>query len=122
MIGAGDLRLELGLPPTQDGPEASYQTCVQQVFKAAKNNGDMPVFGFAFGPAFIESKVKQGYRGIMVTSDVTALVYKQMADLKLAREMIEAREANNGSDGKKTEDIVPQVEALSVGEQDSSKS
>ena len=120
MIGAGDLRLELGLPPTQDGPEASYQFCVQQVFKAAKNNGDMPVFGFAFGPAFIESKVKQGYRGIMVSSDVTALVYKQMADLKLAREMIQARGDANGADGDKAEDIVAKVDALSVGREEQS--
>jgi hypothetical protein len=117
MIGAGDLRLELGLPPTQDGPEESFQTCVQQVFKAAKANGDMPVFGFAFGPAFIESKIRQGYRGIMVTSDVTAMVYKQMADLKLARDMIQARGAANGSKGDKAEELASKVDALSVAEQ-----
>lgn len=116
MIGAGDLRLELGLPPTQDGPEASFQSCVQQVFEAAKSNGDMPVFGFAFGPAFIESKIKQGYRGIMVTSDVTALVYKQMADLKLAREMIQAGGDANGAKGDGAEGVASKVEALSVGE------
>jgi 2-keto-3-deoxy-L-rhamnonate aldolase RhmA len=114
MIGSGDLRMELGLPPTQDGPEPSYQACVQQVFKAAKANGDMPVFGFAFGPAFIESKVKQGYRGIMVTSDVTALVYKQMADLKLAREMIQEKE-----DGKPVEkETTAQVDGLSLSDKD----
>jgi 2-keto-3-deoxy-L-rhamnonate aldolase RhmA len=111
MIGSGDLRLELGLPPTQDGPEPSYQACVQQVFKAAKANGDMPVFGFAFGPAFIESKVKQGYRGIMVTSDVTALVYKQMADLKLAREMIQQKEDTESMPTAK-------VDAMSLSDKD----
>lgn len=106
--------MELGLPPTQDGPEPSYQACVQQVFTAAKANGDMPVFGFAFGPAFIESKVKQGYRGIMVTSDVTALVYKQMADLKLAREMIQEKE-----DGKPVEkETTAQVDGLSLSDKD----
>lgn len=108
--------MELGLPPTQDGPEPSYQTCVQQVFKAAKANGDMPVFGFAFGPAFIESKVKQGYRGIMVTSDVTALVYKQMADLKLARETIQ-KEVTGTNGSEQGKDSAAQEEALSAGEQ-----
>lgn len=117
MIGAGDLRLELGLPPMQDGPEESFQTCVQQVFKGAKANGDMPVFGFAFGPRFIESKIKQGYRGIMVTSDVTAMVYKQMADLKLARDMIQASETANCADGNKAKELALKVDALSVAEQ-----
>lgn len=117
MIGAGDLRMELGLPPVQDGPEPAYQSCVQQVFKAAKDNGDMPVFGFAFGPAFIESKVKQGYRGIMVTSDVTSLVYKQMADLKLAREMIQQKEDGlNNTGNDKAKEVVGKINALSLND------
>lgn len=50
----------------------------------------------------------------MVTSDVTALVYKQMADLKLAREMIQEKE-----DGKFVgKETTAQVDGLSLSDKD----
>lgn len=96
MIGSGDLCLDLGIQPGLDSAEPAYIKAVGQVFEAAKKHGDLPVFGFTFGQELISKKVEQGYRGLMVASDVTSLCFGQMAELISARKLVKKME----EDGK----------------------
>lgn len=46
MIGYGDLRLSLGLPPGLAGDEPSFLEAVESIMQAARKH-KKPVFGFA---------------------------------------------------------------------------
>ena len=72
MIGNGDLRMDLGLPPGLDGPEESYNKALQQVIDAGRKH-NRPVLTFTGGPGQVEKRLKQGFSAFMVGSDAFAI-------------------------------------------------
>jgi 2-keto-3-deoxy-L-rhamnonate aldolase RhmA len=72
MVGNGDLRMDLGLPPGLDGPEESYNKCLQQVVDAGRKY-NRPVLTFTGGPGQVEKRLKQGFSAFMVGADAFAI-------------------------------------------------
>lgn len=72
MVGNGDLRMDLGLPPGLDGPEEEYNRCLEKVIAAGKKHG-RPCLTFTAGPGQVEKRLKQGFSAFMVGSDAFAI-------------------------------------------------
>lgn len=72
MVGNGDLRMDLGLPPGLDGPEEEYNKHLEMVIKAGKKY-NRPCLTFTGGPGQVEKRLKQGFSAFMVGADAFAI-------------------------------------------------
>jgi hypothetical protein len=97
MIGSGDLRLDLGLPPALDGPEPEYNHCLDLVHAAAKKY-NIPLLGFTVGPGLLKKRYLQGWRGFMCSADYYAAAIMMANFLKGAREEVIEAEKELGLD------------------------
>jgi len=89
MIGPGDLRLDLGLPQNLDGDEPSFTAAMETASKVAKERG-IPIAGFAVGPDMTKRRIDQGFRLLLGTMDLYALVFGVMTDIGTGKAVGEA--------------------------------
>lgn len=86
-IGPMDLSLALGLPPRPDGEEPVYAEARKKVVEACKRHNI--VAGVHSLAATVADRVAEGFRLVLVTSDVTALGRGIITDLNSARQNLE---------------------------------
>lgn len=87
MIGSGDLRLSMRLPFQFAGTEPEYLGAIAAIETAAKRN-NLPLMAFALGPMLPE-KLAAGYKMLMVTADVFAMVSSQASSLAAGRATVQ---------------------------------
>jgi 2-keto-3-deoxy-L-rhamnonate aldolase RhmA len=96
---AGDLRLDMGL--TGDEPE--FVLALEKASKVSKERAK-PLVGLAIGADMVKLRVEQGFRLIIVTMDVTTLVYGTIRQVGEARQAAEELMGSlyklNGKHGK----------------------
>ncbi|KAF7303689.1 2,4-dihydroxyhept-2-ene-1,7-dioic acid aldolase [Mycena indigotica] len=90
MIGAGDLRLELGLPVGFMGNEATFVNAMGRASLAAKEHPHKALIGAALGAEMIEERLRLGFRMLITTIDFHTLALRTVVDLSAARETVEA--------------------------------
>lgn len=95
MVGNGDLRMDLGLPPGLDGPEESYNRCLQQVLDAAQKH-NRPCLTFTSGPGQVERRLKQGFSAFMTGSDAFAIGGAMRNTLQQSYDEIKEWQNNGG--------------------------
>nr|GAT52016.1 2,4-dihydroxyhept-2-ene-1,7-dioic acid aldolase [Mycena chlorophos] len=89
MIGAGDLRLELGLPVGFVGTEPAFTSAMDAAAAAAKQHPEKALVGAALGPEMIEERLRLGFRMLITTIDFHTLAFGTLGDLKRARDSVE---------------------------------
>ena len=82
-IGPMDLSLALGLPPKPDGDEPVYAEARQKVVDACRRHN--VVAGIHSSAAAGPNRVAEGFRFVLVASDVTALTRGAAQDLAAVR-------------------------------------
>ncbi|KAJ7793481.1 Pyruvate/Phosphoenolpyruvate kinase-like domain-containing protein, partial [Mycena olivaceomarginata] len=80
VIGAGDLRLDMGLPISLNGTETSYAAAT-----LARYN--MPLICLALGAKQIEARLTEGFTVLVVSLDLHALAFAVMRELEKARKI-----------------------------------
>ncbi|KAJ7289546.1 Pyruvate/Phosphoenolpyruvate kinase-like domain-containing protein [Mycena rebaudengoi] len=92
MIGAGDLRLEMGLTLSMTGNEPEF----------VSKERTKPLVGVALGADMVKLRVEQGFRLIIVTLDVTTLIYGTIRGVGEARQTAKEHMGSlyNGKHGK----------------------
>jgi hypothetical protein len=95
MVGNGDLRMDLGLPPGMDGPEEEYNKCLEQVIKAGKKY-NRPCLTFTAGPGHVEKRLKQGFSAFMVGADAFAIGASMRATLQQSHDEIKGWQKGGG--------------------------
>ncbi|KAK7046197.1 2,4-dihydroxyhept-2-ene-1,7-dioic acid aldolase [Favolaschia claudopus] len=100
MIGAGDLQLDMGIPPTMRGNEPEFVAAMEKAKRMSKET-DIPLLGVAFGPDMIKERLDYGYRILVCVIDLHALAFgiiKAVKDTKaLAEEHVGKRHANGNA-------------------------
>ncbi|KAM0749488.1 HpcH/HpaI aldolase/citrate lyase family protein [Meredithblackwellia eburnea MCA 4105] len=91
MIGTADLRMDMGLMPGMAGPEKEFEDALQAIQRAADKYGK-PVLGFAMGDYLIQDRLKRGWKMLMMSSDVSALVAGQTGPLAEVRAAVAKHE------------------------------
>ncbi|KAF7368929.1 2,4-dihydroxyhept-2-ene-1,7-dioic acid aldolase [Mycena venus] len=89
MIGPGDLRLDLGLPQNLDGDEPTFTAAMETASKVAKERG-IPIAGFAVGPEMTKRRIDQGFRLLLGTMDLYAIIFGVMTDIGTGKAVGEA--------------------------------
>ncbi|KAF7372123.1 2,4-dihydroxyhept-2-ene-1,7-dioic acid aldolase [Mycena venus] len=89
MIGPGDLRLDLGLPQNLDGDEPMFIAAMETASKVAKERG-IPIAGFAVGPEMTKRRIDQGFRLLLGTMALYAIVFGVMSDIGTGKAVAEA--------------------------------
>ncbi|KAJ7148729.1 Pyruvate/Phosphoenolpyruvate kinase-like domain-containing protein [Mycena crocata] len=89
MIGAGDLRLDMGLPVGFVGTEPEFVSAMDRVTEMSKKYGKALV-GVAMGPAMVEERLRQGFKVLVATVDLYALASATVTDLATAKTTAEA--------------------------------
>ncbi|KAJ7715710.1 Pyruvate/Phosphoenolpyruvate kinase-like domain-containing protein, partial [Mycena maculata] len=74
MIGAGDLRMDMGLPLGLDGDEPEFAAAMAKATKVSKER-DIPLLGAAIGPEMIRKRIDQGFRIVVVCIDLHTLAF-----------------------------------------------
>jgi 4-hydroxy-2-oxoheptanedioate aldolase len=85
-IGPMDLSLALGLPPKPDGDEPGYAGARQRVLDACRRHG--VVAGIHSSAQAGPERVAEGFRFVLIASDVTALARGAATDLAAVRQKI----------------------------------
>ena len=98
MVGNGDLRMDLGLPPGLDGPEEEYNRCLEKVVDAGKKHG-RPCLTFTGGPGHVGQRLKQGFSAFMVGNDAFAVAASMRGTLQQSHDEIKGWQ----KDGAKVE-------------------
>ncbi len=83
-IGPMDLSLSLGVPPRMDSDEPAYVEARQRVLEACRRHN--VVAGIHAGSATAADRVAEGFRFVLVSSDVTALARAAAGELRSVRE------------------------------------
>ncbi|KAJ7239314.1 Pyruvate/Phosphoenolpyruvate kinase-like domain-containing protein [Mycena rebaudengoi] len=103
MIGAADLRLDMGLTLNWTGDEPEFVSALDKASKVSKERAK-PLVGLAIGADMVKLRVEQGFRLIIVAMDVTTLVYGTIRDVGDARQAAEEHMGSlyklNGKHGK----------------------
>jgi len=86
-IGPMDLSLALGLPPKPDGDEPVYAAARQKVVDACRRHN--VVAGIHSSAAAGADRVAEGFRFVLVASDVTALARGAAQDLAAVRRKLD---------------------------------
>ncbi|KAJ7061993.1 Pyruvate/Phosphoenolpyruvate kinase-like domain-containing protein [Mycena amicta] len=89
MIGAGDLRLELGLPVGFMGTEPAFVSAMERASAAAKRHPHKALIGAALGAEMIEERLRLGFRMLITTIDFHTVALHTMGDLAAARRVVE---------------------------------
>ncbi|KAJ6461020.1 Pyruvate/Phosphoenolpyruvate kinase-like domain-containing protein [Mycena sanguinolenta] len=89
MIGAGDLRLDMGLSVGFVGEEPDFVTAMNRVTAMSKRYKKSLV-GVAIGAPMVEERLKQGFTVLVNTVDLYTLAYTTIAELGTARATVEA--------------------------------
>ncbi|KAJ6536022.1 Pyruvate/Phosphoenolpyruvate kinase-like domain-containing protein [Mycena vulgaris] len=89
MIGAGDLRLDMGLPVGFVGTEPEFVAAMDRVTAMSKKYGKS-LMGVAIGPAMVEERLKQGFTLLVATIDLYTLAFGTVTDLGTAKATTEA--------------------------------
>ncbi|KAJ7182525.1 Pyruvate/Phosphoenolpyruvate kinase-like domain-containing protein [Mycena crocata] len=84
MIGAGDLRLDMGLPLAFTGDEPTYVAAMQKATEVSKATG-IPLLGAAIGPELVKKRIEEGYRILVCCFDMFTLSLGMIATLEEAR-------------------------------------
>ena len=85
-IGPMDLSLALGLPPKPDGDEPVYAEARQKVVDACRRHN--VVAGIHSSAAMGPDRVSEGFRFVLIASDVTALARGAAQDLAAVRQKL----------------------------------
>ncbi|KAJ7916151.1 Pyruvate/Phosphoenolpyruvate kinase-like domain-containing protein [Mycena leptocephala] len=88
MIGAGDLRLDMGLPVAFVGSEPEFAAAMDKVTAMSKKYCKALV-GVALGPPMVEERLRQGFTVLVNSVDLFALAFGTITDLGTARATIE---------------------------------
>lgn len=71
-VGPTDLSLSLGLPPTLDQDDASFDDALKRVIVGCEKRGITP--GIHASPTLAAKRLEQGFRMVTVTSDLGAML------------------------------------------------
>ena len=85
-IGPMDLSLALGLPPKPDGDEPVYAEARQKVVDACRRHG--VIAGLHSSAGVGADRVAEGFRFVLIASDVTALARGAAQDLAAVRQRL----------------------------------
>ncbi|KAJ7856656.1 Pyruvate/Phosphoenolpyruvate kinase-like domain-containing protein [Mycena olivaceomarginata] len=88
MIGAGDLRLEMGLSPGMTGDEPEFVAALEKA-KRVSEQTNIPLLGLALGPEMIKQRIDQGFKILCCSVDLHALAFGMMQTLGEARAVAE---------------------------------
>ncbi|KAJ6469182.1 Pyruvate/Phosphoenolpyruvate kinase-like domain-containing protein [Mycena vitilis] len=88
MIGAGDLRLDMGLSLGLTGDEPEFVAAIEKATKVS-NDTDIPLLGIAIGPDMIKMRIDQGFRAIVCCMDIAILGYGMIETVGKARAVAE---------------------------------
>ncbi|KAJ7326219.1 Pyruvate/Phosphoenolpyruvate kinase-like domain-containing protein [Mycena albidolilacea] len=97
VIGAGDLRLDMGLPISLNGTETAYAAALLRVFSLAKQY-NMPLICLALGAKQIEARLAEGFTVLVVSLDLHALAFAVMRELEKARKVDEGLQRTRSGD------------------------
>ncbi|KAJ6551718.1 Pyruvate/Phosphoenolpyruvate kinase-like domain-containing protein [Mycena capillaripes] len=89
MIGAGDLRLDMGLPVGFVGSEPEFVAAMDRVTAMSKKYGKS-LMGVAIGPSMVEQRLRQGFTVLVNTVDLYTLGFATITELGTARATVEA--------------------------------
>ncbi|KAJ7025607.1 Pyruvate/Phosphoenolpyruvate kinase-like domain-containing protein [Mycena alexandri] len=89
MIGAGDLRLDMGLPVAFVGSEPEFVAAMARATAMSKKYGKKLV-GAALGTAMVEERLKQGFTVLISSIDLYTMAFGTATDLQTARSTVEA--------------------------------
>ncbi|KAF8218212.1 Pyruvate/Phosphoenolpyruvate kinase-like domain-containing protein [Mycena galopus ATCC 62051] len=89
MIGAGDLRLDMGLSVGFVGEEPEFAAAMNRVTAMSKKYNKSLV-GVALGQPMVEERLKQGFTVLVTTVDLYALAFTTITELGTARGAVEA--------------------------------
>ncbi|KAJ7489545.1 Pyruvate/Phosphoenolpyruvate kinase-like domain-containing protein [Mycena latifolia] len=89
MIGAGDLRLEMGLPLGMTGDEPEFVAAVERATKVSKER-NIPLLGVAIGPEMVKMRIDQGFRVLACCLDLHTFAFGMMKTVAEARAAAEA--------------------------------
>ncbi|KAJ7621043.1 Pyruvate/Phosphoenolpyruvate kinase-like domain-containing protein [Roridomyces roridus] len=96
MIGAGDLRLEMGLPLGFVGQEPEFVAAIERATAMSKKYGKY-LMGAALGPAMVEERLRQGFTLLITTIDLYTLAGGTVRDLMTARATVEELMSKQGA-------------------------
>jgi 4-hydroxy-2-oxoheptanedioate aldolase len=85
-IGPMDLCLSLGLPPTPDGNDPIYVEARQKVVDACRRHN--VIAGIHSSAAVGAARASEGFRFVLIVSDVTALARGAVQDLAAVRQKL----------------------------------
>ncbi|KAJ7318217.1 Pyruvate/Phosphoenolpyruvate kinase-like domain-containing protein [Mycena albidolilacea] len=89
MIGAGDLRLDMGMSVGFVGEEPEFVAAMSRVTAMSKRYNKSLV-GVAMGTFMLEERLKQGFTVLVNTIDLYALAFTTVTELGTARAAVEA--------------------------------
>ncbi|KAJ7694819.1 Pyruvate/Phosphoenolpyruvate kinase-like domain-containing protein [Mycena rosella] len=89
MIGAGDLRLDMGLPVGFVGTEPDFVEAMARVTAMSKKY-KKSLMGVAIGPSMVEERLRQGFTLLVSTIDLYTLAFGTVTDLGTAKATAEA--------------------------------
>ncbi|KAJ7449245.1 Pyruvate/Phosphoenolpyruvate kinase-like domain-containing protein [Mycena latifolia] len=89
MIGAGDLRLDMGLPVAFVGTEPEFVDAMSRVTAASKKH-KKALMGVAVGPPMVEERLQQGFTLLVTTVDLYTLAAGTVEALGTAKATAEA--------------------------------
>ncbi|KAJ7242913.1 Pyruvate/Phosphoenolpyruvate kinase-like domain-containing protein [Mycena rebaudengoi] len=89
MIGAGDLRLDMGLPVGFVGEEPEFAAAMERVTALSKKYSKA-LMGAALGPDMVKERLRQGFTILVSTIDLYVLAFGSVTELRTARETAEA--------------------------------
>ncbi|KAF8218292.1 Pyruvate/Phosphoenolpyruvate kinase-like domain-containing protein, partial [Mycena galopus ATCC 62051] len=84
MIGAGDLRLDMGLSLGMTGDEPEFVAAMEKA-KRVSEQTNIPLLGAAVGTELIKERLDQGYKILVCCLDLHTLAYGMMTALSEAR-------------------------------------
>jgi len=89
MIGAGDLRLDMGLPIGFVGSEPEFVAALERVTAMSKKYSKS-LMGVAMGQSMIEERLQQGFTVLVNVVDLYTLGFATITELVTARAAVEA--------------------------------
>ncbi|KAJ7318116.1 Pyruvate/Phosphoenolpyruvate kinase-like domain-containing protein [Mycena albidolilacea] len=84
MVGAGDLRLDMGLSLGMTGDEPEFVAAMEKAKKVSEQT-NIPLLGAAIGPEMIKQRIDQGYKILVCCLDLHTLAYGMIQALGEAR-------------------------------------
>ncbi|KAJ7176490.1 Pyruvate/Phosphoenolpyruvate kinase-like domain-containing protein [Mycena filopes] len=89
MIGVGDLRLDMRLPPGMSGDEPEFVAAFDKAKKVSTER-NIPLLGLAIGDEMVKARIDQGFKILAVCMDLYELGFGMMRSVGAARATAEA--------------------------------